>query len=56
MKMKLDNPTKILRNKDISNLMECAQSTADKIAKDIKEHFKTPKITVFHYKKYFSID
>lgn len=51
------NQFSIVYPKQISQLLECSDTTAKKIHKEIKEHYDLPKYVLFkHFLTYFKMD
>ncbi len=50
------NQFSIISAKQISSLLECSETTAKKIHKEIKEEYKLPKyVLLVHFQRYFKI-
>jgi hypothetical protein len=51
------NPYSIIYPKHLISILEVSHTTAKKIHKDIKEHYKLPKYVLLkHVNSYFKID
>lgn len=50
------NQFSIVYPKQIARLLECSETTAKKIHKEIKEHYQLPRYVLFkHFADYFKI-